>query len=1185
MQGSHSPAGPGSRCRSSRSGALRRRCAGLLFLCIVASAMQAYGQDTLTFVNDTAHAVMARDLGVLTRQVSASGRYVGPGISRIEVRVIVEKRADSARNITTVWPPYAEEFNDSVIINWTAATMANHQFSAAFQAGEGGWYRFQARALKSTGAGIDTVESIRWRIRTFFDDYQVVQRTRSTGSAQVTISGTCSQATAASVRARVVRAGTTTPVVDWTTLSPGLANGKFTGALTVPQGGWYTVQLEARNSANTVVASENCTQKWGVGMNILCIGQSNMAGAAPKELPYVQAVDLAALYCNADNWEHLRDPYNYGHTTGEIDKQYWGDVGSHSITPALANALVARYGIPVGIIPASCGARALVGDTGTFWGFRNAANHADSMTIYGNSLCNARRCGGVELIAMWQGESDADNSMTQAAYRDRLQTLIGWYREDVQPNIPFFMVQIGGSRADYIIDPYVTNVRSAQAELDNGTNTFLGAIAIDLAMAPNNNWHYTKAGYNLIAARLANAIAVSLGNATFYRGPMVASAQFASAARNEVVVTLTHRGGSDFTPAAGIAGFDALDNGKYAPVKTASRTGPNTIKLTLYNPATGPCGVRYKYGRAGSGENSVLDNSSLQLPLEPTTSIVPVSEPASIALSSPKGAEIWRAGGQHAIVWSSTGQIANVKIEYSANNGTSWTTAAASAPNSGSFAWTVPTSAGAQYKIRVGKADDASISGESAAPFTVAAASGTSSQITLSASAIDENVPGGSVVGTFALAAGGTATFSLVAGAGGDNNAQFTIDGASLKSASPFDFETRDYYSIRVRSSTGIEEVFVVLVKNAADAPTIISTVPAPGTITCSIDSIIDIAVNIADQEHPASSLVSAWTLDGKTVTMPLAPDKDGQHSLVFSVSNGQTAPVTRAWTISVNKRIPAADVPVTIPIPPSGLVHFQDAQQTQIVVRFTAGDFAYRPVKFTFLSRSSIPRSCYWPREPAWMFGWDTSSHALDTIGLTRFKFEPSVPNLMNAAVFISNPAITIHHRLAILDTNRNVTDTGAQSKRFLWSLAATGVDTIAKCIVTDLAFLGQWTASHTFAVLKLGEKDSSIIVVGARPRGLSRLPEQATFSIIAHRSYRPMLIRIGVPQSLDGSRVTLRIFNARGQTVWSFVNPHQNAGSLILPVELHAGRLPPAGGMYACRMQIADRSIVRRFVISGSD
>jgi hypothetical protein len=806
---------------------------------------RADAQDTITFINDTAHAVIARDLGAASKTVSASGKYVGPNINRIEVRVIVEKRADSARVYTSVWPPYAEEFNDSVIVNWTPATMANARFSAAFQIGEGGWYRFQARAL-------------------------------------------------------------------------------------------------------------------------------------------------------------------------------------------------------------------------VFWGFRNAAKHADSTTMYGNSLCNVRRCGGVELIAMWQGESDADDSVTQAAYRTRLQTLIGWFREDLQPNIPFFMVQIGGSRSDYNIDPYVTNVRSAQTEVDNGTNTFLAAISIDLPMAPNNNWHYTKSGYNLIGARLANAIAFSLGNATVYRGPFVASAQFASAARNEINVTLTHRGGSDFTPATGIVGFDVLDNGKYAPIKTASRASPNTIRLTLYNPATGPCGVRYKYGRAGSGENSVIDNSSLQLPLEPTTSIVPVSEPASIIVSLPKGGENWLAGGQHAIVWSSTGQIVNVKIEYSANNGTSWTTAAASAPNTGSYTWTLPASAGSQYSVRVSKADDVSISGISAAPFTIAATSGTSSQITLSASNIDESLPAGSVIGTFALAAGGTGTFSLVTGTGGDNNAQFAIEGTSLKSASTFDFETRDNYSIRVRSSTGVEEIFIIRVRNTADAPIITSAVPAPGTITCSLDSIISIAVSATDQEHPASSLVSAWTLDGKPVTMPVAPDKDGQHSLVYSVTNGQTTPVTRSWTLSVNKRILAADVPATISIPPSGLVHFQDAQQTQIAVQFTAGDFAYRPIKFTFLSRASIPRSTYWPKEPAWFFGWDTSSHAIDSVGMTRFKLEPSIPNLMNAVLTISNPTITIHHRIAVLDTNGNATDTSAQSKRYMWWLSDTKVDTSLKYLATDLAYIGKWTGYH---------------------------------------------------------------------------------------------------------------------------
>jgi len=95
-----------------------------------------------------------------------------------------------------------------------------------------------------------------------------------------------------------------------------------------------------------------------------------------------------------------------------------------------------------------------------------------------------------------------------------------------------------------------------------------------------------------------------------------------------------------------------------------------------------------------------------------------------------------------------------------------------------------------------------------------------------------------------------------------------------------------------------------------------------------------------------------------------------------------------------------------------------------------------------------------------------------------------------------------------------------------------------------------------------------------------LNRLPEQAALTIISHLSHRPTLIRIGVPQSLDGSGLSLHVFNTRGQIVWSFVKTHQKAGYFVFPVDRHRGERSSGTEMYVCRMQIADKVLVRKFV-----
>lgn len=76
-------------------------------------------------------------------------------------------------------------------------------------------------------------------------------------------------------------------------------------------------------------------------------------------------------------------------------------------------------------------------------------------------------------------------------------------------------------------------------------------------------------------------------------------------------------------------------------------------------------------------------------------------------------------GSAHNITWTSIGTIANVKVEYSTNNGTGWTTIVASTPNSRTYSWTVPATPSATCLVRVSDASNAAISDVSDAVFTI----------------------------------------------------------------------------------------------------------------------------------------------------------------------------------------------------------------------------------------------------------------------------------------------------------------------------------------------------------------------------------------------------------------------------------------------------------------------------------
>jgi hypothetical protein len=77
--------------------------------------------------------------------------------------------------------------------------------------------------------------------------------------------------------------------------------------------------------------------------------------------------------------------------------------------------------------------------------------------------------------------------------------------------------------------------------------------------------------------------------------------------------------------------------------------------------------------------------------------------PDVMTVTSPNGGESWAGNSVHNIIWTNTGDTvyANVKIEYSTNSGLTWTTITASTANTGSYAWTVPNTAGAAYMVKV----------------------------------------------------------------------------------------------------------------------------------------------------------------------------------------------------------------------------------------------------------------------------------------------------------------------------------------------------------------------------------------------------------------------------------------------------------------------------------------------------
>ncbi|MCU0287061.1 MAG: hypothetical protein MUF15_11775 [Acidobacteria bacterium] len=83
-----------------------------------------------------------------------------------------------------------------------------------------------------------------------------------------------------------------------------------------------------------------------------------------------------------------------------------------------------------------------------------------------------------------------------------------------------------------------------------------------------------------------------------------------------------------------------------------------------------------------------------------------VNQVASLRVIYPNGGEKLMAGTNQTIAWSSNGNVGNVKIQLSSNNGKNWDIVASSIPNNGSYSWLVPNVVSKRCLIRISGASD-----------------------------------------------------------------------------------------------------------------------------------------------------------------------------------------------------------------------------------------------------------------------------------------------------------------------------------------------------------------------------------------------------------------------------------------------------------------------------------------------
>jgi lysophospholipase L1-like esterase len=290
-------------------------------------------------------------------------------------------------------------------------------------------------------------------------DHQVIQRHSST-EGTISIRGTQSglEADKTKFEAKIGANG------RWQVLNAQVENEHFSARATAPAGGWHRVEVRAVLDGKTVATA--AVEHVGIGEMFVVVGQSNSANHG-EEKQTTRTRRVAAF--DGAKWQIADDPQPGAS----------GRMGS--FMPALGDALVERFDVPVGFVACGIGATSVREWLPKGTTFPNApmiesrvtqlpdGQWASNGAAYDAFIARMRPLGhnGFRAVLWHQGESDAnqkDKTRTLAGklYREYLEKLIRDSRRDTGFEAPWFVAQ-----ASYHVpgDEGSDDIRAAQAAL------------------------------------------------------------------------------------------------------------------------------------------------------------------------------------------------------------------------------------------------------------------------------------------------------------------------------------------------------------------------------------------------------------------------------------------------------------------------------------------------------------------------------------------------------------------------------------------------------------------------------------------------------------------------------------------------------------------------------------------------
>ncbi|WP_409345228.1 sialate O-acetylesterase [Paenibacillus sp. MBLB4367] len=420
-------------------------------------------------------------------------------------------------------------------------------------------------------------------------DWTIVQR-KADGTADMTIAGTwLTPENDFSVQVRVVDEATQAPVtakLDWHDAELDREAGTFLARIcNIPQGGLYRIETRIRRpfAKDPRATRGDCIHHLGVGDLYVIAGQSNASGTGKGTVNDGPQLGVH-LFGNDERWRLATHPLEDATNTLHPITVH-GVFHGHSPWLAFGKAIVARTGIPVGLIPAALGGSPVRRWTGP--GLELFDNMADMI---------AKAGGRIAGILWYQGETDAASHERTEAYADAFRSFVAAAREMCgDDSLPVLTAQLNRKTScDAAADRNWSAIRETQRQLAAEIADLHLIVTIDCSLSDvihNNSASNVAIGERFAATALEHVYRLPADS----RYPAPAEVTAEGEDRSRIRVRFADLSG-DWTPSEQIGDFTVEDEAGFVELESVIAEANHDIVIRLARPPVGRTTLHGLYG-------------------------------------------------------------------------------------------------------------------------------------------------------------------------------------------------------------------------------------------------------------------------------------------------------------------------------------------------------------------------------------------------------------------------------------------------------------------------------------------------------------------------------------------------------------------------------------------------------------